>query len=124
MHDFAVQNNFVHILCRFCNIAQSFASYKIFFSKLATNYITCAKLCYMRMIMQVKVFLILSCARFLNIAQDFASFKILFFQNLQQIGQSTELAQVYAILPLILQFNFCPHILRKILQYCKRFCKL
>ena len=115
---------FFHILLKILQYCAGFCKLQDFFSKLATNYITCAMLCYMRMIMQVKVLLILSCARFLNIAQDFTSFKILFFQNLQEIGQSTELAQVYAILPLILQFNFFPHILRKILQYCTRFCKL
>ena len=58
---------------RFCNNAQDFASYKILFSKLATNYITCTSL--------------------FNIGHDFVS-----------------------------QYFIC--ILRKILQYCKRFCKL
>ena len=85
---------------RFYNIGQDFASYNVFFSKLATTYITYKSLC--------------------NIAHYFAS-KICF---------SSHLAQDFAILRKILQvtiffFQTCNnlHNLQKFMQYCTLFCK-
>ena len=73
-------------------------------------------------ILQVKIILFISCADF-AILRKVLQVTRFFFQNLQQIVQSTELTQVYAILRLILQLNFFSSylakdfaILRKILQ--------
>ena len=100
-------------ICKLCKILQVT---RFFFSKLGTNYITCSSLCNIVHNFASQYF-------FSYLAQDFAIMRKILLVTRFFLKTCSKLYNLRKFIQ-ILQVKIFVHIMRKILRYCARFCKL